>query len=46
MIDPNKRAADVAAKEKVGKRYQGRVEPDVICPARVQVDIYDYVAGS
>ena len=41
MIDPNKRAADVAAKEKVVKRYQRRVEPDVIYPAKKQVDFYD-----
>ena len=41
MIDPNKRASDAAAKEKVVKRYQRRVEPDVIYPAKKQVDFYD-----
>ena len=41
MIDPNKRAADAAAKEKVVKRYQRRVEPDVIYPAKKHVDFYD-----
>ena len=30
MIDPNKRASDAEAKEKIVRRYQNRVEPDVI----------------
>ena len=41
MIDPKKRASDTEAKERVVKRYQKRVEPDVIYPAKKQVDFYD-----
>ena len=41
MIDPNKRASETEAKEKIVRRYQNRVEPDVIYPAKKQVDFYD-----
>lgn len=41
MIDPNKRASEAEAKEKIVRRYQNRVEPDVIYPAKKQVDFYD-----
>lgn len=36
-----KKAADQAEREKVHKRYSNRREPDVIYPARKQVDFYD-----
>ena len=41
MSKSTKKAADQAEREKVHKRYSNRREPDVIYPARKQVDFYD-----
>ena len=41
MSKSAKKAADQAEREKVHKRYSNRREPDVIYPARKQVDFYD-----
>jgi len=39
MSKSTKKAADQAEREKVHKRYSNRREPDVIYPARKQVDL-------
>ena len=41
MSKSAKKAADQAEREKVHKRYSNRREPDVIYPAKKQVDFYD-----
>ena len=41
MSKSTKKAADQAEREKVHKRYSNRREPDIIYPARKQVDFYD-----
>ena len=41
MSKSARKAADQAEREKVHKRYSNRREPDVIYPARKQVDFYD-----
>ena len=41
MSKSAKKAADKAEREKVHKRYSNRREPDVIYPAKKQVDFYD-----
>ena len=41
MSKSAKKAAEQAEREKVQKRYSNRREPDVIYPARKQVDFYD-----
>ena len=41
MSKSTKKAANQAEREKVHKRYSNRREPDVIYPARKQVDFYD-----
>ena len=41
MIDPNKRASADAKKDKVRKRFAQRVAPDILYPAKKQVDFYD-----
>lgn len=41
MSKSTKKAVDQAEREKVHKRYSNRREPDVIYPARKQVDFYD-----
>lgn len=41
MSKSAKKAADQAEREKVKKRYSNRREPDVIYPAKKQVDFYD-----
>ena len=41
MSKSAKKAADQAEREKVHKRYSNRREPDIIYPARKQVDFYD-----
>ena len=46
MSKSAKKAADQAEREKVHKRYSNRREPDVIYPAKKQVDFYDAVLRS
>lgn len=41
MIDESKKASEQAEREKVHRRYSNRKEPDVIYPAKKQVDFYD-----
>lgn len=41
MSKSTKKAAEQAQREKVKKRYANRREPDVIYPAKKQVDFYD-----
>lgn len=41
MIDESKKASEQAEREKVHRRYSNRREPDVIYPAKKQVDFYD-----
>ena len=41
MIDATKRASENEEREKLKKRYASRREPDVIYPAKKQVDFYD-----
>lgn len=41
MNNATKKAAEQAAREKVKRRYANRREPDVIYPAKKQVDFYD-----
>lgn len=41
MSKSTKKAAEQAEREKVQRRYANRREPDVIYPARKQVDFYD-----
>ena len=41
MSNSAKKTADQAEREKVKKRYSNRREPDVIYPAKKQVDFYD-----
>ena len=41
MSNSTKKAAEQAEREKVKKRYANRREPDIIYPAKKQVDFYD-----
>lgn len=41
MSRSTKKAAEQAEREKVHNRYSNRREPDVIYPAKKQVDFYD-----
>lgn len=41
MSNSTKKAAEQAEREKVKKRYSNRREPDIIYPAKKQVDFYD-----
>lgn len=41
MSKSTKKAAEQAEREKVQRRYANRREPDVIYPAKKQVDFYD-----
>lgn len=41
MINTTKRASENAEREKVKKRYSHRKAPDIIYPAKKQVDFYD-----
>ena len=41
MSNSSKKAAEQAEREKVKKRYSNRREPDIIYPAKKQIDFYD-----
>ena len=41
MSNSTKKAAEQAEREKVKKRYSNRREPDIIYPAKKQIDFYD-----
>ena len=41
MSNSSKKSAEQAEREKVKKRYSNRREPDIIYPAKKQVDFYD-----
>lgn len=41
MIDEKKKASEAAEKEKVRRRYAERIAPDILYPAKKQVDFYD-----